>query len=215
MKLAKRQPGTEPKSSIAVPPPDRTSVLLLVHLQNDFCSGGALPVPEGERVIPVANEWIRVFAAQGYGIVATRDWHPPNHCSFREQGGPWPPHCVQGSFGAQFHPDLKIPPGTLIVSGATNPKHEAYSGFDGTTLDERLEDLGARTLYVLGLATDYCVKQTVLDACRLGFRVVVLRDGVRGIDVDPGDSERALEAMQAAGAIVADPSALDLEETRP
>lgn len=97
-----------------------------------------------------------------------------------------------------------MPPGTLIVSGATDPKKEAYSSFDGTTLDERLEDFGAQTVYVIGLATDYCVKQTVLDGCRLGFRVVVLKDGVRGINVNPGDSDRALEAMQEAGAIIAD-----------
>ncbi len=193
----------EKKNRAAVPPPDQKTVLLLVQLQNDFCPEGALPVPEGHHVIPVANEWIGVFAEQGYGIVATRDWHPPNHCSFQEQGGPWPVHCVQGSLGAQFHPDLKMPPGTLIVSGATNPKKEAYSGFDGTTLDERLEDLGVQTVYVIGLATDYCVKQTVLDACRLGFRVVVLSDGVRGINMEPGDGDRALEAMQEAGALVA------------
>lgn len=199
MKLTKT-PGDGGKR--AIPRPGEKSVLLLVHLQNDFCPNGALPVPEGDHVIPIANEWIRFFAAQGYGIVATRDWHPPNHCSFQEQGGPWPPHCVQGSLGSQFHPDLKMPPGTLIVSGATNPKKEAYSGFDGTSLEERLEDLEAETLYVLGLATDYCVKQTVLDACRLGFRVVVLQDGVRGIDVQPGDSQKAFQDMQAAGAIV-------------
>ena len=208
MKLTKSHP--EQKNHAAAPLPDRQTVLLLVHLQNDFCPGGALPVPEGDRVIPVANEWIRVFAARGCGIVATRDWHPPDHCSFQERGGPWPPHCVQGSLGAQFHQDLKMPPGTLIVSGATNPKKEAYSGFDGTTLDERLEDLEVQTLYVIGMATDYCVKQTVLDACKLGFRVVVLRDGVRGLDVEPGDSERALEAMQEAGAIVVRSADLDV-----
>ncbi len=214
MKLTKSQTGAERKRRAAVPPPDRKTVLLLVHLQNDFCPGGALPVREGDRIIPIANEWIRVFAAQGYGIVATRAWHPPNHCSFQEQAGPCPPHCVQGSFGAQFHPDLKLPPGTLIVSVATNPKQEASSGFDGTTLDERLEDLGAQTLYVIGLATDYCVKHTVLDACKFGFRVVVVSDGVRGFDSNPGDSDRALAAMQDAGAIVADSAVLGLEETR-
>lgn len=206
MKLAKSKShtGAERKNRAAVPPPDHKTVLLLVHPQNDFCPGGALPVPDGDHIIPVANQWIGVFTAQGYGIIASRDWHPPDHCSFEQQGGPWPPHCVQGSLGAQFHPELKMPPGTLIVSGATDPKKEAYSSFDGTTLDERLEDFGAQTVYVIGLATDYCVKQTVLDGCRLGFRVVVLKDGVRGINVNPGDSDRALEAMQEAGAIIAD-----------
>ena len=203
MKLAKSQTGPEAQTSFEVPKPDRKSVLLLVHLQNDFCPGGALPVPDGDQVIPITNACIRFFASEGFPIVATRDWHPANHCSFKEQGGPWPPHCVQGSRGAQFHPDVKLPPGTLIVSGATDPRKEAYSGFDGTSLADRLEDLDARTLFVLGLATDYCVKQTVLDACRLGFRVVVLEDGVRGIDVQPGDSQKALQEMQAAGAVIA------------
>ncbi len=209
MKLTKSQ--SEGKNRAAAPPPDRKTVLLLVQLQNDFCPGGVLPVPEGDHVIPVVNDWIRLFAGQGYGIVATRDWHPADHCSFQEQGGPWPPHCVQGSLGSQFHPDLKMPPGTLIVSAATNPKQEAYSGFDGTTLDERLEDLGAQTLYVLGLATDYCVKQTVLEACRLGFRVVVLSDGVRGMNVRPGDSHKAFQEMQATGAIVTSSADLGLQ----
>ena len=211
MKLAKPQSGTDGKARSAVPQPDRKSVLLLVHLQNDFCPGGALAVAAGDQVIPVANECIQFFASEGFSIVATRDWHPPNHCSFKEQGGPWPPHCVQGSLGSQLHPDLKMPPGTLIVSGATNPKKEAYSGFDGTSLEERLQDLEAETLYVIGLATDYCVKQTVLDACRLGFRVVVLEDGVRGIDTQSGDSQQALQEMQAAGAIVASSTDLGIQ----
>ncbi len=204
MKFAtKTQPGTESQHRSAIPQPDKQSVLLLVHLQNDFCPGGALAVPEGDQVIPVANACIRFFASKGFPIVATRDWHPENHCSFQAQGGPWPPHCVQGSRGSQFHPDLKIPPGTLIVSGATDARKEAYSGFDGTSLEDRLEDLGAKTLFVVGLATDYCVKQTVLDAIRRGFCVVVLEDGVRGIDVHPGDSRHALQEIQAAGALLA------------
>ena len=135
--------------------------------------------------------------------MATRDWHPENHCSFKEQGGPWPSHCIQGSRGSQFHPDLKMPPGTLIVSGATNFRKEAYSGFDGTSLEDRLEDLEAQTLFVIGLATDYYVRQTVLDACKLGFRVVVLEDGIRGIDAEPGDSQKALQEMKKEGAVLA------------
>jgi len=203
MKFAKSQSDPSSKNRSAIPQPVRKSALLLVHLQNDFCPGGALAVAGGDQVIPVANACIRYFASEGFPIVATRDWHPENHCSFHAQGGPWPPHCVQGSRGAQFHPDLKMPPGTLIVSGATNPRKEAYSGFDGTSLEDRLEDLGAQTLFVLGLATDYCVKQTVLDACQRGFRVVVLEDGIRGIDAHPGDSHQALQEMQAAGAVIA------------
>lgn len=211
MKLAKLPTGAENKNRSAIPQPDRKSVLLLVHLQNDFCPGGALAVKEGDLVIPVANAWIRFFASEGFSIVATRDWHPENHCSFQAQGGPWPPHCVQGSRGSQFHPDLKMPPGTLIVSGATNARKEAYSGFDGTSLEDRLEDLEAQTLFVMGLATDYCVKQTVLDACRLGFRVVVLKDGVKGIDTQPGDSQQALQEMQSAGAVIAQSADLGIQ----
>ncbi len=202
MKLTKTTIGSESKNRSAIPQPDKKSVLLLVHLQNDFFPGGALPVNEGDQVIPVANACIRFFAREGFSIVATRAWHPENHCSFQVQGGHSPMHCVQGSRGSQFHPDLKMPPGTLIVSGSTNPRKEALSGFDGTSLEDRLEDLEAQTLFVLGLATDYFVKQTVLDACQRGFRVVVLKDGVRGKNAQPEDSQKALQEMQAAGAIV-------------
>jgi len=178
-------------------------VLLLTDLQVDFCPGGALGVPGGDEIIKTVNDYVRFFHSRKLPIIATRDWHPPNHCSFKEQGGPWPVHCVQISRGAQFHPDLIVPPGTAIVSKATDPKKEAYSAFEGTTLEERLRDMSAQTLYVSGLATDYCVKQTVLDACRLGIRVVVLEDAVRGIDATPGDCERAMREMREAGAILA------------
>lgn len=191
------------KASTKVPQPDDKSVLLLADLQVDFCPGGALGVPGGDEIIQTVNDYVRVFHSRRLPIVATRDWHPPNHCSFQEQGGPWPVHCLQTSRGAQFHPDLIVPSGTTIVSKATDPKKEAYSAFEGTTLEERLRDMSAETLYVSGLATDYCVKQTVLDACRLGFRVVVLEDAVRGIDATPGDCQRAMGEMRAAGAIFA------------
>ncbi len=211
MKLAKSStvPVAKPQSNALRP--DSASVLLLVHLQNDLCPGGAVPVSGGDQVIPVANVWVRVFAGQGYGVVATRDWHPSNHCSFQEQGGPCPSHCVQGSFGAQFHSALHLPPGTLIVSGGTHPKQDASSGFEGTALDERLEDMGARTVYVIGLATETCVQHTVLEACRRGFRVAVIGDGVRGMNVKPGDADRALATMQEAGAVVAQSAAFGLQ----
>lgn len=185
------------------PQPDDKSVLLLADLQVDFCPGGALGVPGGDEIIQTVNDYVRFFHSRKLPIIATRDWHPPNHCSFQEQGGPWPAHCIQTSRGAQFHPELIVPPGTTIVSKATDPKKEAYSAFEGTTLEERLRDMSTQTLYVSGLATDYCVKQTVLDACRLGFRVVVLEDAVRGIDATPGDCRRAIGEMRAAGAIFA------------
>lgn len=194
---------TVTKTTNKVPQPDSRSVLLLADLQVDFCPGGALGVPGGDEIIQTVNDYVRFFHSRRLPIIATRDWHPSNHCSFKEQGGPWPVHCVQTSRGAQFHPDLIVPPGTAIVSKATDPKKEAYSAFEGTTLEERLRDMNAETLFVSGLATDYCVKQTVLDACRLGFRVLVLEDAVRGIDATPGDCERAIREMRTAGAIIA------------
>ncbi len=194
---------TGAKTTNKVPQPDDKSLLLLADLQVDFCPGGALGVPGGDKIIQTVNDYVRLFHSRRLPIIATRDWHPPNHCSFKEQGGPWPVHCVQTSRGAQFHPDLIVPPGTAIVSKATDPKKEAYSAFEGTTLEERLRDMNAGTLFVSGLATDYCVKQTVLDACKLGFRVVVLEDAIRGIDATPGDCERAIRDMRAAGAVFA------------
>ena len=193
-----------------VPQPDARSVLLIGDVQVDFCPGGTLAVPGGDQVIPTINEAVRWFHARKFPIMAVRDWHPPNHSSFREQGGPWPLHCVQMSKGAQFHPDLVLPPGTVVVSKATDPKREAYSAFEGTTLEDRLREVNAERLYVTGLATDYCVRQTVLDARRLGFQVVVLEDAIRGIDASPGDSARAIDEMRAAGAILAKATTLGL-----
>ena len=200
MKLVKKTAGSSPAPGASIQP-DSKSVLLLVHLQNDFCPGGALAVSEGDQIIPLVNQYIGLFRSQGLPIIATRDWHPSNHCSFTEQGGVWPVHCVQGSWGAQFHADLHIPNGSLIISGATNPQKEAYSSFDGTSLNDHLEDMGAKTLFITGLATDYCVKQTALDACKLGYNVLVLEDAIRGVNLKPDDSANALQDMLAAGAL--------------
>ena len=175
--------------------------LVIVDVQNDFLPGGALPVPEGDRVVPVLNEYIHRFRTAGLPIVATRDWHPPDHCSFQAQGGPWPPHCVQGTPGADFAPGLELPEDALIVSKATKPDQEAYSGFQGTDLDARLREMGVRRLFIGGLATDYCVKQTVLDALRLGYRVYLLTDAIRAVDVQPGDGDAAIDEMLRAGAL--------------
>ena len=209
MKLVKKT-TTPPSGSRTDLNPDKQSVLILVHLQNDFCPGGALPVKEGDTIIPRINSYIDLFRSKGFPVVATRDWHPPNHCSFKEQGGIWPVHCVQGSRGAQFRADLHIPNGSLIISGATNPQKEAYSPFDGTSLNDHLEDMGANTLYFVGLATDYCVKQTVLDACKLRYRVVVLEDAIKGVNLQPDDSQKALQEMSEAGAFKATASDLGL-----
>jgi len=174
--------------------------LIIVDVQKDFCSGGALPVPEGEKIITVLNKYIEKFSKAGALIVATRDWHPPNHISFKNYGGAWPPHCIQETPGADFHPDLKIPREAKIVSKATSADKEAYSGFDGTGLERELKAAGIRRVFVGGLATDYCVKSTVLDALSLGFETVLLLDAIKGVDVNPGDSERAIKEMLKRGA---------------
>lgn len=178
----------------------RTDALIIVDVQNDFCPGGALPVPEGDHVIPALNDYIKIFKKANVRIVATRDWHPSNHVSFKAQGGPWPLHCVQNSEGARFHPDLKLPSDTTIVSKATDPLKEAYSGFDGTELANTLEKQGVTRVFVGGLATDYCVKNTVLDARKLGFVTVLLLDAVRGINVKPDDVREAIAEMVKNGA---------------
>ncbi len=180
--------------------PDDRSALLIVDVQNDFLPGGRLAVPDGDAVVGPLNRAIEAFRARGRPIVATRDWHPPDHCSFTAQGGPWPPHCVQGSEGARFAAALALPPDALIVSKADRPDRDAYSGFQDTGLAERLRALGVGTLVVGGLATDYCVLNTVRDALAAGFAVWVLEDAIRAVDVEPGDGARAIETMRAAGA---------------
>jgi len=180
--------------------PREGDALILVDVQNDFVSGGALPVPDGDAVVPILNRYIRRFHAHDLPVIATRDWHPPDHCSFKEQGGPWPPHCVQGSHGAEFVPDLDLPEDTTVISAADTPEHEAYSGFEGTDLADRLHQMGVKRLFIGGLATDYCVVNTVQDALRQGFEVMLLTDAIRAIDVHPGDGDRAIREMQANGA---------------
>ena len=182
--------------------------LIVVDVQNDFCPGGALAVKDGDQVVAVLNRYIDRFARAGLPIFATRDWHPEKTSHFNTGGGPWPPHCVQGSEGAQFHPDLKLPPGTMIVSAGMGSDEDGYSGFlgrddSGAKLAELLRQRGIERIFVGGLATDYCVKHTVLDGVNQGFKVVVLTDSVRGVNLQPDDSERAIEEMRRAGAEIA------------
>jgi nicotinamidase/pyrazinamidase len=172
----------------------------MADIQIDFLPGGALPVAEGDQVISVLNEYAKIFKKANAKIIASRDWHPPNHMSFQVQGGPWPAHCVQGTEGANFHPGLKLPEGTMIVSKATDPSKEAYSVFDGTGLAEKLKSQGITRVFVGGLATDYCVVNSILDARKLGFDAEVLLDATRGINVKPGDVDRAIDAMVKSGA---------------
>lgn len=176
------------------------SALIVVDVQRDFCPGGALPAKEGDKVVPGLNRVIKAFDEAGLPIFFTRDWHPPDHRSFASQDGRWPPHCVQGSEGAKFHPGLNIPPKAQVVSKGTDPAAEAYSGFQGTDLEWRLKTYGVTRIFVGGLATDYCVKETSLDARRAGFEVFVLKDCVRAVDAQKGDGARALIEIRKAGA---------------
>ena len=177
------------------------AALLLVDVQNDFCPGGALAVPEGDKVVPVLNKVAERFARAGRPVIASRDWHPAETTHFQT----WPAHCVQEQPGARFHPELKLPAGTIVVSKGTGATEDAYSAFQarddgGRSLLEILRERGTRRLTVGGLATDYCVRATVLDALRQGFQVSVLENGIKGVEVHPGDSARAIDEMRGAGA---------------
>jgi nicotinamidase/pyrazinamidase len=174
--------------------------LIVVDFQNDFTPGGALAVTDGDQIAEPVNE---LAADPRFElVVATRDWHPPDHGSFAEQGGPWPVHCVQGSEGAELHPALDRSRIDVVVDKGQDPGTEGYSGFEGTRLDELLRERGVDKVTVVGLATDYCVKNTALDALRAGFAVTVDSEGVRGVEVEEGDSERALAELREVGATV-------------
>jgi nicotinamidase/pyrazinamidase len=187
-----------------------TPALVVVDVQRDFCPGGALAAQGGERILPALNRYLEQAVARGLMIYATRDWHPETTNHFQAFGGEWPTHCVQDTPGAEFHPGLHLPAGAIVVSKGMDPEHPGYSAFDGRTPDGNafVDDLRARgidQLLVSGIATDYCVKQTVLDARREGFAASVLLDAVTGIDAHPGDVARALEEMSAAGATLTTP----------
>ena len=183
--------------------------LIVVDVQRDFLPGGSLAVPDGDEVVPVLNGYLSRFTAAGLQVVATRDWHPPDHCSFTDQGGTWPPHCVQNSAGARFAEGLRLSDDAMLVSKATGSGADAYSGFDDTGLAKYLGDAGVSRVFIGGLATDYCVLATVQDAVSAGFEVFVLRDAVRAVDVKPGDGDRALEEMRAIGATLIELTDLD------
>ncbi len=180
----------------------RHDALVIVDVQNDFLPGGALAVSEGDQVVPVINDLMRVFRRAGRPIFATRDWHPANHCSFKSQGGPWPVHCVQGTSGAEFASGLDLDDDVVIVSKDFEQDVNAYSGFERTDLAARLRDEAVERVVVVGLATDYCVLSTALSAVQEGFDAVVVEDAVRAVDVVPGDGEAALAKMRQAGVTV-------------
>jgi nicotinamidase/pyrazinamidase len=184
------------------------AALFVVDVQNDFCPGGSLAVPDGDRVVAVLNGYAARFAAAHRMVFASRDWHPEHTRHFQEHGGLWPPHCIQGSHGAEFHPDLRLPQGTVVVSTGQTFDEDGYSAFpstleDGRSLAEALRAAGVRRLYIGGLATDWCVKATVLDAIAAGFEATLLLDASRGVNLQPHDAEQAIEEMVRAGAATA------------
>ena len=181
------------------------AALLVVDLQNDFCPGGSLGVPYGDLIIPVVNRYLEILGRLRIPVFATRDWHPAETVHFNVYGGLWPPHCIQGTDGARFRPDLRLPDSAVVVSKGMDPTRDEYSAFnavtdDGRPLCDHLRELGVTRLFICGLATDYCVRQSSLDALAAGYRVTVLLDAVKGVDLAPGDSERALQEIVAAGA---------------
>jgi nicotinamidase/pyrazinamidase len=179
-----------------IPVDSTRDALIIVDVQNDFCPGGALAVPQGHEVIPAINQLLE----HRWLSVATMDWHPAEHCSFAPHGGPWPPHCVQETAGAELHPELDSSSIQLIITKATHHDKDAYSGFDGTELAKILHERGVERVVVCGIATDYCVSATAHDALKEGFEVFVLEDAIRGVEVNPGDCQRALQELRKAGA---------------
>lgn len=185
--------------------------LLLVDPQNDFCPGGSLPVADGDRVMPVLSAWAAAADAARLPIFVSRDWHPARTTHFTAFGGVWPPHCVMGTHGAEFHPDLHLPGSAVVVSKGMGETEDAYSAFQarddrGDGLTSLLQGKGVRHLYVGGLATDYCVRSSTLDALQLGYGVTLIPDGMKAVNVQPGDGERAEDEMRAAGAICQTPT---------
>ena len=174
--------------------------LIIVDVQRDFLPGGALPVPDGNKIIPFLNDYIKTFKKLGSTIFATRDWHPPNHLSFKTEGGSWPAHCIQDTEGAEFGKDLKLPSTIRIISKGMNPDKESYSGFHDTKLADILIEEGISKVFIGGIATEYCVKNTVLDALKLKFDTILLIDAIRGINENPNEVQDAIREMLSNGA---------------
>lgn len=188
---------------------DPSCGLICVDVQKDFFPGGALPAPDAPAILPQLNEYTQdTFKMRGCPVFLTRDWHPPDHVSFEEQGGPWPPHCVQDTEGAEFHPDFRHPGGAPVVSKGRETDEEAYSGFDGTALAHDLREMGVDKVFLGGLTTEYCVKATALDALEEGFDVYVFTDAIA--PVDEQDGKEALAEVQEAGARLITKDDLDL-----
>jgi nicotinamidase/pyrazinamidase len=181
-----------------------SNALLIIDFQNDFTSGGALEVPGGDEIA----EPVKRLAQQFDHVFATRDWHPPDHSSFETEGGPWPVHCVQGTHGAELHPAMRDVEVEEVVDVGAEREDQGYSGFEKSKLADLLHERDVTEVAVVGLATDYCVRASAIDACREGFDTTVVTDAIRAVDVNPGDGERALEDMKEAGARLAMSDAL-------
>lgn len=181
--------------------PASGDALIIVDVQTDFLPGGALGVPRGDEVIPVIGRYLRLFHERSLPIFAARDWHPPDHMSFKARGGPWPAHCIAGTSGAAFAPGLRLPPGTSVVAKGEQSDDDPHSAFQGTGLAQRLRQAGIARLFVGGLATDRCVLETVRDARSAGFEVVVLNDACRAVDARPGEGAAAEDEMRRLGAV--------------
>lgn len=175
--------------------------LVIVDVQNDFLPGGALAVPRGDDVISSLNRYIERFESRQLPIIATRDWHPGKHCSFKPQGGIWPVHCVADTEGAAFSRELKLPKTTVVISKADTTENESYSGFGNTSLAAQLKEQKVQRLFIGGLATDYCVLNTVLDGLRNNFQVFLLCDASRAVNIHPNDGAKAEAEMTQNGAV--------------
>ena len=206
--IGRSDPGRKAPPAIPAPRdvtmkrvPDSHDALLVVDMQNDFLPGGSLGIEGADSIIEVVNSYIERFARTASAIFASRDYHPPDHISFSARGGPWPPHCVAGTHGAEFHPALRLPPGARIISKATSPDKDAYSALEDTPLLEQLRAEGIDRVFICGLAMDYCVLASGRDLLQAGFEVVVLTDAVGAVDLRPGDGMRAREELRQLGAI--------------
>jgi nicotinamidase/pyrazinamidase len=180
------------------------SVLLVVDMQNDFLPGGALGVPDGDTIVPVINEYIRLFVDAGLPVIATRDWHPPETVHFKSGGGNWPAHCIQDTEGAEFAPDLELPDDVIVMSKGMDPSEDGYSAFmaqdeAGRSLEEVLDDLGVEHIYIAGLALDYCVRASALDAQNQGRDITVLIDATRAVNQEIHDAEETIEEIVREG----------------
>lgn len=178
-----------------------SDALLVVDVQNDFLSGGSLAVPKSNTILPVINDYLELFQRNGLPVFASRDYHPEDHVSFSTRQGPWPPHCVAGTPGAEFHIDLNLPENCVIISKATSSEKDAYSALDSTGLGKKLQLLGIKRVFVCGLATDYCVHASAKDLLKEGFDVIILIDAIQAVNVTPGDGDKALDDLKSLGAI--------------